>query len=104
VNFFGGGIGVWNLETGAREATLGSGWGTDVAITPDGRFLYVILGSSHIVGNSRLFIVDAASGTVVRELVTGGLANRIVMAADGTAIISNEGAVAGELGWLDFVR
>jgi hypothetical protein len=79
-------------------------WGTDLTISPDGRFLYVIYGSSHIVGNSRLYIVDPASGTELREVVTGGLAIRIAMSADGIAVISNEGAVAGELGWVDFVR
>jgi WD40 repeat protein len=100
----GGGIGVWNLETGAQEPSVGSVWGTDLTISPDGRFLYVIYGSSHIVGNSRLYIVDPASGTELREVVTGGLAIRIAMSADGIAVISNEGAVAGELGWVDFVR
>ena len=100
----GGGIGVYNLETGEQEPSVGSVWGTDVAMSADGRFLYVIYGSSHIVGNSRLYIVDPVSGTEVREVVLGGITNRIVMSPDGTAIISNEGAVVGEAGWVDFVR
>jgi hypothetical protein len=102
--FFGSRIGVWDLETGEEEPALDSAFGTDIAVSPDGRFLYLILGSSHIVGNSRLYIVDAATGTVAREVVLGGVTNRIAMAPDGTAIITNEGAVAGELGWVDFVR
>lgn len=100
----GGGIGVWNLETGEEEPVVGSIFGTDVTVSPDGRFLYVIRRSSHIVGNSRLYIVDPVSGTAVREVVLGGLTNRIAMSPDGIAIISNEGAVFGEVGWVDFVR
>jgi DNA-binding beta-propeller fold protein YncE len=104
VRFGGGGIGVWNLETGEREPSVGSLWGWDVALSPDGRFLYVILKNSHILGNSRLYIVDAVSGTKVREVVLGGLTNRIAMSPDGIAVITNEGAVYGEVGWVDFVR
>jgi sugar lactone lactonase YvrE len=73
-------------------------------MSPDGRFLYVIYGSSHIVGNSRLYLVDPASGTEVREVVLGGITNRIAMSPDGIAVVTNEGAVVGELGWVDFVR
>jgi len=104
IGFSDGGIGVWNLETGAQEPSVGSVFGTDLTLSPDGGFLYVIFGSSHILGNSRLYIVDPASGTVVREVVLGGLTNRIEMSTDGIAVVSNEGATAGELGWIDFVR
>lgn len=99
----GAGVGVWNLETGAQEPSIESVGGKDVVLSPDGRFLYVVFSSNHVVGGSRLHIVDPASGTVVREVVLGGLPNRIAMSPEGIAIISNEGA-AGEVGWIDFVR
>ena len=94
----GDGIGVWNLDTGAREPRLGTVGGTDLVVSPDGRFLYVILGSNQIVGGSRLYIVDRASGALLREVVLGGVARRIEISGDGTAVITNEG------GWVDFVR
>jgi WD40 repeat protein len=99
-----GRLGMWNLETGAHEPSVGDVWGTDLTVSPDGRFLYVIYGSSHIVGNSRLYIVDPVSGAEVREIVLGGVTRRIAMSADGTAVITNEGADYTELGWVDFVR
>jgi uncharacterized protein YjdB len=100
----GSGIGVWNLETGAKERRPSTVWGTDVTISPDGRFLYVLFGTSHTVDNSVVYVVDPASGTLLRRVVLGGLARRIAMSADGIAVISNEGAVAEEIGWVDFVR
>jgi DNA-binding beta-propeller fold protein YncE len=98
------GLGVWNLTTGALERSFSNFWGTEVAISPDGKFLYVLFASNHIVGNSRLYIVDPASGTIVREVVLGGLARRIAMSSDGIAVISNEASVGGEVGWVDFIR
>jgi len=56
------------------------------------------------VGGSHLYLVDPVSGVELREVVLGGLARRIEMSADGIAVISNEGATAEELGWVDFVR
>jgi hypothetical protein len=101
---YGGGIGVWNLETGAQEPSIGSVWGTDLTVSPDGRFLYVIYGNNHIVDGSRLYIVDRVSGATLREIVLGGLARRIAMSAEGVAVITNEGATIDEAGWVDFVR
>jgi DNA-binding beta-propeller fold protein YncE len=97
---YGGGIGVWNLETGAQEPSVGFVFGTDLTVSPDGRFLYVVYGSNHIVDGSRLYIVDPASGALLRRIVLGGLARRIAMSSDGTAVITNEGPD----GWVDFVR
>ena len=92
-----GGTSAWNLETGAQEPGLGA-YGEDVAITPDGKFLYVLY---PFPDDSRLFIHDAVSGTLLRHIVLGGLAWRIAMSSDGIAVISNEG---GAEGWVDFVR
>jgi DNA-binding beta-propeller fold protein YncE len=97
----GGGISAWNLETGVRERSFPDVYGTDLAISPDGRFLYVLYGSNHIVDGSRVYIVDRTSGARLRTVILGGLARRIAMSHDGIAIISNEG---GEVGWVDFVR
>ena len=87
------GIEVWNLETGEQERTLPGVFGTDLAITPDARFLYVIDGN-------RLAIVDRASGAVVNEFFTAGRYRRIAMSADTIALITNDGPE----GWVDFVR
>ena len=92
---------VWNLDTGVQERILPGLRGTDLTMSPDGRFLYVLLGSDHIVGGSKLRIVEPTSGIVVRTVELGGLARRIAMLPDGTAIISNFG---GAVGWVDFVR
>ena len=97
------GIRVWNLDTGAQGPRLGSVAGTDLTVTPDGRFLYLIHGSTEIAGGSRLYIVDRASGALLREVVLGGLARRVEVTGDGTAVITNEGEFQGD-GWVDFVR
>ena len=92
------GIEVWNLETGEQERTLPGVFGTDLAITPDARFLYVIDGNS--VG-----VVDRASGAEVQKMFTAGRFRRIAMSADGIALITNEGpSHEGPDGWVDFVR
>ncbi len=97
------GIGVWNLETGARGPRLGTVVGTDLTVSADGRFLYVIHGSTEIADGSRLYIVDRASGALLREVVLGGAARRVEVAGDGTAVVTNEGEFAGD-GWVDFIR
>jgi len=102
VTFSNGGVRVWNLETGTPEPTRSDIRGTDVAISPDGRFLYSILGAFDV--ENTLTILDAASGAVLREVVLGGLARRVVVAPDGTAIITNETQEGGVPGWVDFVR
>jgi DNA-binding beta-propeller fold protein YncE len=101
VAFGGEGAAVWDLATGALTRTLGGIEGTDMAISPDGRFLYVIRGGFDF--DNRLRIYDAASGTMVRNVSLGGLTRRLALAADGTAIITNENST-GEPGWVDFVR
>ena len=98
---FGGGIRVWDLQTGEEKPRLGAVAGTEIAVSPDGRFLYVIFGSNHIVGGSRLYILDRASGALLRTVVLGGLALRIAMTGDGVAVITNEGEPDA---WVDFVR
>jgi uncharacterized protein YjdB len=87
VGYFGP-VSVVNLDTGMQEQGL-EVLGTDLTFSPDGRFLYSLLGSDYTVGGSRLFIIDRASGVTVRAVSLGGLAERIAMAEDGTAIISN---------------
>jgi len=92
-----GGVGVLTLNTGVLQQGPKVS-GTDLTISPDGRFLYVVFGADYIVGGSRLYIIDRASGVTVRTVTLGGLAERIVMSEDGTAIISNSN------GYVDFVR
>lgn len=91
------GTSVWNLETGLREPGLNV-FGEEVAITPDGKLLYVLY---PFPGVSRLFVHDRASGTMVREVILGGLAQRIAMSRDGIAVITNADDTDG---WVDFVR
>jgi hypothetical protein len=50
---------------------------------------------------SRLYIVDRASGALLREVVLGGIARRVEISDDGIAVITNEGEPDG---WVDFVR
>jgi uncharacterized protein YjdB len=98
----GSGVRVWNLETGALERTLSDVRGTDAAISSDGRFLYVVHGGFDF--DNRLTIHDVASGAELRSVSLGGLARRIALSLDGTAIISNENSLANAPGWVDFVR
>ena len=56
----------------------------------------MLLGSDRLV--SRLRIIDRPSGITVQTVTLGGLAERIAMSEDGTAIITNS------TGWVDFVR
>ena len=102
VAFNGAGVAVWNLETGAPGRTLRGIHGNGMAISSDGRFLYVIRGGYDF--DNRLRIVDVASGAVVRDVSLGGFAERIALSSDGTAIISNSNSVGGEPGWVDFIR
>ncbi len=89
-----GGIDVWNLETGEPERRLTSSRTSDLDITPDGKFLYVI-------GGSQLEIVERTAGAVVRTVTLGGAAWKIAMSHDGIAVISNFDFNSG---WVDFVR
>ena len=89
-------IRVWNLDTGAEEPSLASVSGFDLAVTPDGKFLYVVWGAE-------LRIVDPLSGAVVRIIDLGGEGRRIALSRDGIAAISNMDWSIGE-GWIDFVR
>jgi DNA-binding beta-propeller fold protein YncE len=102
VSFGGSGVQVWNLETGAPERTLPYVSGSDAAISSDGRFLYVLHGGFDF--DNRMTIHDVASGAELRSVSLGGLARRIALAPDGTAIITNENSSAGAPGWVDFVR
>jgi DNA-binding beta-propeller fold protein YncE len=94
-----GGTSIWNLETGVQERG-NQVQGDGVAVTPDGRFLYVLYSYP---AESRVFIVDRASGALLREVVLGGLAQRIAMSGEGIALISS-GGDAGSTGWVDFLR
>ena len=67
---------------------------SDLDITPDGKFLYVI-------GGSQLEIVERTAGAVVRTVTLGGAAWKIAMSQDGIAVISNFDFNSG---WVDFVR
>lgn len=91
------GVSVIDLDTGTQEQGPAVN-GTDLTFSPDGKFLYVILGNDDMGGGSRLYIVDRASGITVREVTLGALAKRIAMSEDGTAIITNW------YDWVDFVR
>ena len=89
------GTSVWNLETGVREPGLPV-YGDDVAITPDGKFLYAI-------EYSRLYIHDRASGTLVRQVTLDGSAQRIAMSSEGIALITSAAHTGWLDGWVDFV-
>ncbi len=101
VTWFGGTLAVWNLDTGLEERRVRSVGGRDLALSPDEKFLYVLFSSNHVVGGSKLYVVDPGSGALVQTLTLGGLAGRLAVAGDGTIIATNQG---GEVGWVDFIR
>ena len=89
-------IRVWNLDTGAEERSLPSFGGFDMAVTPDGKFLYLVWGAE-------LRLVDPRSGALVGTLDLGGQGGQIAVSRDGIAAITNEDWSSGA-GWIDFVR
>jgi uncharacterized protein YjdB len=81
----------WNLETGQPDLKLAGGGGFGLAISPDGKVLYVGSGGS-------VLLVDPASLTLLKTVNVGGLVRRVAVRADGTAVAANE------QGWVDFIR
>ena len=81
----------WNLETGASGPRLASGGGFGLAVSPDGKVLYVARGAE-------VLLVDRASLTRLKAVQVGGSTRRIGVRADGVAVAANEG------GWVDFIK
>ena len=80
-------VDVFNLASGAKITSIpvgGHPWG--MAITPDQQQLYVGL-----VFEGEVVVIDRASRTVVKRIVTGGAPRRIAFNREGTrAVVPNE--------------
>jgi len=81
----------WNLETGEPDLKLANGGGFGLAISPDGKVLYV-------GRNDTVLMVDPGSLILLKTVNVGGGVRRVAVRADGTAIAANES------GWVNFIR
>ena len=87
----GGDLLSWDVETGAAGPRLANGGGFGLAVSPDGKVLYVARGAE-------VLLVDRASLTLLKTVGVGGSTRRIGVRADGVAIAANEA------GWVDFIK
>lgn len=88
-------VSVLDRFTGARTDSLPLTYdGFALAITPDGKQVYVGMRSAGMVR-----VYDRATRAVVKDIATGGVPRRIAFSADGTWAV-----IANEAGWVDFVR
>jgi uncharacterized protein YjdB len=77
----------WDLASGAPGPRLDWGGGVGLALSPDGKLLYI--GRSGAV-----LIVDRASFAVLRTVQVGGFAVRVAVRSDGVAVAANTGYVS----------
>jgi uncharacterized protein YjdB len=76
-------IHVVNLETGLTESPL-IAWGTSLAITPDGKFLYVM-------DRERITIIEPIAGLVLRRIELGTWLRQIAFSGDLAIVVDNSG-------------
>lgn len=89
-----GDLKIVDITTGGVTSIPGASGGFGLALSPDGRQLYVGVPSAGVVQ-----VVDRPSHTVVGTIATGGVPRRIAFDFFGTwAVIANES------GWVTFVR
>jgi DNA-binding beta-propeller fold protein YncE len=74
---------VVNLETGSDESSL-IAWGTSLAITPEGKFLYVM-------DRGRITIIEPVAGVVLRRIELGNWLRQIAFAGDLAIVVDNSG-------------
>ncbi|MGH7580481.1 MAG: YncE family protein, partial [Gemmatimonadales bacterium] len=82
---------VVNLATGVEEPSIGGVGGFGLAISPDGAQLY-------LAKWDQVYIVDRATGALLRTVSVNGSARRIAFASNGVAVVTNES------GWVDFIE
>jgi YVTN family beta-propeller protein len=91
---------VWVIDTSTKSvigsipivATIGNG-GTDIAITPDGGFVYVVnvCGATCFVTRGTVSIIDTQSNTVINTVSVGYFPNGIAITRNGAlAYIANQ--------------
>ncbi|MDH3457323.1 MAG: YncE family protein [Gemmatimonadota bacterium] len=90
----GGDLKVVDIATGGVTQVPGASGGFGLALSPDGRQLYMGVPSTGIVR-----VIDRASRTVVGTITTGGVPRRIAFDYFG-----GWAAIANESGWVTFVR
>jgi len=86
----------WDLTTGAQIGSnlvlpLGRGYG--IALNPANGMLY----ASSLSGG--VYVIDPTSRTIVRQILVGGIARRVVFNTSGSV-----GLVPNESGWVDFLK
>lgn len=87
----------WDLVTGVQIGTNvtlpASGYG--IALSPTNGLLYV---STAYFGGGEIVLVAPTTRTVMKTIIVGGAARRVVFSASGVGFVPNEG------GWVDFLR
>ncbi|MDH3571170.1 MAG: hypothetical protein OER89_13460, partial [Gemmatimonadota bacterium] len=89
-----GDLKVVDLATGGVTQVPGASGGFGLAMSPDGRQLYMGVPSAGVVR-----VIDRASRTVIGTITTGGVPRRIAFDYFG-----NWAGIANESGWVTFVR
>lgn len=90
----GGEMKVVDIATGGVTQVPGTSGGFGLAMSPDGRQLYMGVPSAGVVR-----VIDRTSRTVVGTIMTGGVPRRIAFDYFG-----GWAAIANESGWVTFVR
>jgi len=92
-----GSVQTLDLASGTVVSTipLPGGGGFAMARNPANGLLYVSTGYF----SSTVWVIDPATPTIVRRIITGGVPRRIAFNAAGTV-----GIVANEANWVDFIR
>jgi YVTN family beta-propeller protein len=89
-----GDLKVVDIATGGVTQVPGASGGFGLAMSPDGRQVYMGVPSAGVVR-----VIDRASRTVVGTITTGGVPRRIAFDYFG-----NWAGIANESGWVTFVR
>ncbi len=92
-----GSVQTLDLASGTVVSTIPllGGGGFAMARNPANGLLYVSTGYF----SSTVWVIDPATPTIVRRIITGGVPRRIAFNAAGTV-----GIVANEANWVDFIR
>ena len=77
-------IHVWNLVTGSEERTLTTARGISLAITPNGKFLY-------LMDFGRITILEPVAGLVLRSVELGNWPRQIAFSGDLAIVVDNSG-------------
>jgi DNA-binding beta-propeller fold protein YncE len=77
-------IHVWNLVTGSEVRTLTTARGISLAITPNGKFLY-------LMDFGRITILEPVAGLVLRRIELGNWPRQVAFSGDLAIVVDNSG-------------